>query len=568
MDQMWGDSVARSDAADAARGQLFRDGNYAMFIHWGLFSHLGGVWKGKTYYGIGEWIMHSAMAGIPPGEYKDIAREFNPSGFDAHAIARLAKDAGMKYVVITSKHHEGFAMFHSRADAFNIVDASPFKRDPMKELAIACRELDLGFGFYYSHWQDWMAPGGSGGPTTHPDGTPASFEEYFRRKCLPQVAEITTNYGPLEIIWFDTPGGMPKPYIEELYNLCRKNQPGALVCSRIGHGWGDYATKGDMEVPLGNVDGMWETCDTTNDSWSYAWYDQNWKGPKEILRRLIATVARGGTYLLNIGPDGKGCVPELASRFLLEAGAWIRNYPQVVYAAGPSPWQHGLPWGDVTTQGDKTLLLSVFDWPNNGKLYLPGLQTPIASVALLVDGGSIPVAFTCQGAWTCLQLPPAPPDRLIAVIQVVLKGEVKVDPTFGIDPTLRTELAIEFADVSGAEKSTIRWMEKFGEWKCANQAAQWAAEGKAVWTVDVCESGAYEVKVVHKDQRGGRPVWRIATDEGRYVQDQQAATQKYQTWPIGVLEFATGGRHVVTATLVEGNREDTSLEFIHVQRVE
>ena len=373
MDKMWGESTVAIDALKAGRGKLFDEGNYGMFIHWGLYSHLGGSWKDTTYYGIGEWIKSPRMAGIPVNEYMEIAKEFNPDEFDAKAIARLAKDAGMKYIIITSKHHEGFAMFDSKANPFNIVDATPFARDPMKELSAACRELGLGFGFYYSHNQDWTAPGGSRGPKEYPDGTPASFDEYFYKKCLPQVKEICTNYGEIDFVWFDTPGDMKKELVIELAEVVRKLQPNAMLCSRIGHGMGDYASKGDMEVPLRNIPGLWETCDTYNDSWSYAWYDNNFKSPKEILNRLISTVARGGTYLFNVGPDGKGNIPEIGRKFILEAGKWIQKYPQVIYGAGSSPWGHALPWGDVTTNGN-SLFLSVFEWPQDGKLYLPGLE--------------------------------------------------------------------------------------------------------------------------------------------------------------------------------------------------
>ena len=266
----------------------------------------------------------------------------------------------------------------------------------MKELAQACREAGLGFGFYYSHNQDWTAPGGSGGPATNPDGSKATFEQYFREKCFPQVKEICTQYGPLNFIWFDTPGNMPKEFVVELADYVRKTQPNALLCSRVGHGMGDYESKGDMEVPPRNIEGLWETCDTTNDSWSYAWYDQNWKDSKEILHRLVSTVGRGGTYLLNIGPDGKGRVPEQAAKYLRKAGEWIKRYPQVVYAAGPSPWGHALPWGDVTTQGN-TLNLVVFDWPGDGRLWLPGLQTEIDAAGVVCAGKLLPVTVDQAG---------------------------------------------------------------------------------------------------------------------------------------------------------------------------
>ncbi|MHC4370778.1 MAG: alpha-L-fucosidase [Planctomycetota bacterium] len=268
-DTMWGEACVKLRAQDAKRGQLFADGNYAMFIHWGLYSRLANRVNGKTYYGIAEWIMHERRAGIPVAEYKQIAGQFNPTQFNALEIAQLARGAGMKYIVITAKHHDGFAMYHSKADAFNIVDATPFKRDPMKELAQACQTVGIGFGFYYSHNQDWTFPGGAGGPKLDEDGQPATFDDYFEKKCLPQVKEITSEYGPIELVWFDTPGKMPKKYVQQLVEVVRRNQPDALISGRAGHGLGDYQTLGDMEVPPENVEGLWESVDTTNDSWGY-----------------------------------------------------------------------------------------------------------------------------------------------------------------------------------------------------------------------------------------------------------------------------------------------------------
>ena len=251
MDKMWGESSASLEALKNGKGKLFDESNFAMFIHWGLYSHQAGEWQGKTYYGIGEWLMNNNMAGIPADEYMAIAKEFNPVDFDADAIAQLAKDAGMKYIIITSKHHDGFAMFKS-SHPFNIVDATPFGRDPMKELSAACRERGLGFGFYYSHWQDWTAPGGGRGPTKHTDGTPASYKDYFYQKCKPQVIEICSNYDDIDFVWFDTPGGVEKEYVVQLVDIVRELQPNAMLCSRVGHGMGDYASKGDMEVPPRN----------------------------------------------------------------------------------------------------------------------------------------------------------------------------------------------------------------------------------------------------------------------------------------------------------------------------
>jgi alpha-L-fucosidase len=539
-----------------------------MFIHWGLFSHLGGKWNEKTYYGIGEWIMSPRVAGISPEEYKKTANDFNPSEFDAKAIAQLAFDAGMKYIIITSKHHEGFAMFDSEADEFNIVDASPFGRDPMKELSDACHELGLGFGFYYSHNQDWTASGGTKGPATNADGTPATFDDYFIRKCKPQVKEICSNYGKIDFIWFDTPGGMKKEQIVELADLIRKLQPEAMLCSRIGYGLGDYVTHGDMEVPSANMDGLWESCDTNNDSWSYAWYDNNFKGPKEILHRLISTVGRGGTYLFNVGPDGKGNVPEIGVKFLLEAGEWIKRYPQVIYNAGSSPWGHALSWGDVTTNGN-SLFLTVFDWPQDGKLYLPGMQSEIVSAHLLNGDNSEKLSFVKQNDWIVFNVPYKPADSPVSVIEVKLNTEaktIKADETFGVYPNIKTELLTEFADVSGAKQESIRWMEKFGEWKRTTQVTNWLTNGKAVWTVNVLNPGYYYLDLNYKGE--DRLVWKTETEEGIIVQNQQAATEKYHAYPMGIIEFKTAGKHTITVSLVEGNPETSSLKSMVIKPIQ
>jgi alpha-L-fucosidase len=432
----------------------------------------------------------------------------------------------------------------------------------MKELSAACHDIGLGFGFYYSHNQDWTAPGGSGGPNKNPDGTPATFANYFYGKCKPQVKEICSNYGDIDFIWFDTPGNMPKEFVVELAELVRELQPNAMLCSRIGHGMGDYASKGDMEVPPRNIPGLWETCDTNNDSWAFAWYDNNFKSPKEILFRLISTVARGGTYLFNVGPDGKGNIPVIGAKFLQETGKWIRNYPQVIYAAGSSPWQHALPWGDVTTKGN-SLFLSVLEWPQNGLLYLPGLESKIVSAELL-NGPNI--SYKIENGWTVFEVPCKPADSPVSVIEVKLDVEAesaKVNATHGIYPNIQTTLLAEFAEVSGAEKKEIKWMEKFGEWKHVNQISQWQKNGKAQWAVEVKDPGYYYLGLNYKGE--GRLVWLTTTDEGILVQNQQPATEKYDQYNMGILEFKTPGKHTISVSLVEGNPETSSLQSLVIK---
>ena len=564
MEEMWGESTVKLRAENAERGQLFEEGNYAMFIHWGLYSQLANQVDGKTYYGIGEWIMHPQMADIPPAEYKKLAGTFNPQKFDAGAIARLAKEAGMKYIIITSKHHDGFAMYDSKACGFNITAATPWAKDPMHELADACRAEGLGFGFYYSHNQDWTFPGGDGGPQVDEDGNPATFDDYFMKKCLPQVEEITSNYGPIELVWFDTPGKMPKKYVEQLVDVVRKNQPNALISGRAGHNLGDYETLGDMEVPHKNVPGMWESVDTTNDSWAYAWYDEYWKTPKEILRRLIGCVGRGGTYMLNIGPRGDGSVPERAARTLRESGAWIHRYPQVVYGTDASPWGHALPWGDVTVKENR-LFLSVFEWPASGKLYLPGLKTDIQSAKLLSGKDAQSVSYETSMGWTVFDVPRAAPDKLVSVLEIELAGAPEAETTFGIDPDIGTEIIAEFAEVEGAELSQKRWMEKFGEWKSAYHVHNWTPGGKAVFEVDVLEPGDYCAHLTYAGK--GRLVWGVGIEGGEHIQNEQNSSHNYQEFPIGWINFPEPGTYKVFVSCLEGDGEPSSLKSIRLTPV-
>ena len=559
MDHLWGARVVKLRAEDAKRGQLFDQGNYAMFIHWGLYSQLGNKVDGETYYGIGEWIMNQRMAGIPIAEYKKLANNFNPVDFDARAIAKLARDAGMKYIVITAKHHDGFAMYESQACDFNIVDATPWGKDPMKDLAAACREQGLGFGFYYSHNQDWTFPGGGGGPQVDASGKPATFDDYFEKKCLPQVREITTQYGPIEIVWFDTPGKMPKHYVEKLVEVVHKNQPGALVSGRAGHELGDYQTLGDMEVPIVNVDGLWESVDTTNDSWAYAWYDENWKSPKQILERLVACVARGGTYMLNIGPRGDGSVSARCATALRHAGDWIARYPQVIYDVQGSPWKHSMPWGDVT-QKDNVLFLTVFEWPASGELYLPNIEQDVREARLLLGSDSTELLCQRRGKHVVVQVPAKAPESLVSVIKLTFSEKPTVDPVLTLDPEAMTELAVEFADANGVKKSEKRWMEKFGEWKRIVHGHEFGADADLSWEVDVLVPGEYQVSLNYAGE--GRLVWHVGIDGGESIQNQQDSSHNYQTFPIGWINFPKNGRYRVSVQCLEGDVGKASLHAI------
>ncbi len=559
LDSMWGDHTAVKNGLSS---HLFDWGNYAMFIHWGLYSQVGNQWKGQTYYGASEWIMNKLMADIPLNEYKAIAKQFNPIEFDAEKIVKLAKDAGMKYIIITAKHHDGFAMYNSKACDFNIVKQTPFGRDPMKELADACHRQGLGFGFYYSHNKDWTYPGGNGGPEYDENGVRKTFDDYFNEKCWPQVEELTKNYGDIELIWFDTPGGMPEKYAKKLVEVVHRNQPHALVSGRVGYDMGDYRTLGDMEIPLENIEGRWESIDVTNDSWGYAWYDQNWKTPKQILSSLISVVARGGTFMLNVGPDGKGNIPEQAQWSLRKAGEWLKIYPEVVYGAGPSPWKHAMPWGDVTTNNGK-LYLAIYTWPANGKLYLPNFKGGIKDVQLLLGNQKKKLKYSKQSDWLEISIPMPVPNSLVSVIELTpLSSDVSIDSTLAVDPLLGLQASVKFAKVENGKMSSKRWMEKFGEWKTDYIVSNWTDSTVVSWTTDVKDSGMYQVGLRYA--AGQRVVWKVSLDGESNIQNQQGGTNSFLTYPIGWIRIDKPGRHRISVQALGGNLQSVQLSSFSI----
>ena len=307
----------------------FKQAGFGMMSHFGLYSVLGGEWKGKRMGNtIGEWIQ--SYFRIPNSEYHEIAKVFNPIYFNAEEWIRLAKDAGMKYFVITSKHHEGFALFKSEADKFNSYHASPCGRDIIAECAEACYKHGIKLGLYYSQELDWSHPHGGGYGADRPNVEGMSWcndwdfpndgnKDYsicFEEKIKPQVKEILTNYGDLCLIWFDTPWDITAKQSMELFNMVKTYQPNCLVNSRIGNGVGDYGSAGDNEIPDDFKEMLYETPATLNDTWGFKYYDSNWKNADEVKRIKNHLNQRGVNYLLNVGPDHLGRIPEPAIEIL------------------------------------------------------------------------------------------------------------------------------------------------------------------------------------------------------------------------------------------------------------
>ena len=326
--------------------QRFDEKKFGMFIHWGLYAIPAGEWKGKYVRGIGEWIMFREK--IPAAEYEKLASQFNPVKFSGDEWAQLAQDAGMKYLVITSKHHDGFAMFDSEASPYNIVDATPYAKDPMKELSAACARRDIGFGFYYSQDQDWHEAGGRGNNWDFPEERDA--QPYLENKVFPQVKEILSGYGDLALIWFDTPGLLSEAQVTELRDMVKSLQPMCLINSRIGHGKHDYVQTGDNAIPIQpyTKEGKWEVPATLNDTWGFKKNDENWKDPRDLIGKLADIVSKGGNYLLNVGPTAEGVIPQASQDILRAIGKWMEVNGESIYGTSPSPFYFpDITWREI-----------------------------------------------------------------------------------------------------------------------------------------------------------------------------------------------------------------------------
>jgi len=302
--------------------EWFKNAKFGMMVHWGLYSLLAGEWKGQRMDYIGEWIMSKYE--IPIAEYEKLAKIFNPIYFDAEEWVETAKAAGMEYIVVTSKHHDGFAMYHSEVDKYNIVDAAPFGRDVIGELACACKKHGIKLGLYYSQCIDWHEPHGGGYDMQYyhtnfgmswdndwdfPDRSKKNYSICYEKKIKPQVKEILTKYGDLCLIWFDTPMGIPKEYSKELYDMVKFYQPDCLINSRIGNGVCDYRSCGDNMLPEEYTDELVEAPITLNKTWGYKSFDNEWKSKKDILDILKRCNDKGANLLLNVGPDYLGRIP-------------------------------------------------------------------------------------------------------------------------------------------------------------------------------------------------------------------------------------------------------------------
>jgi alpha-L-fucosidase len=422
-------------AQQKARMAWWTAARFGMFIHWGLYAEAAGSWNGQPEAGMGEWIMNKDK--IPVADYKKLAANFDPTKFNADAWVSMAKAAGVKYIVITAKHHEGFAMYNSAANKFNIVDATPFKRDPLRALAIACHKQGIKLGFYYSQDQDWTAPGGAARGGHWDKAQDGSFADYVHTKVIPQLKELLTNYegedAPDEI-WFDTPMPDMTPQLaSEIVTLLNKH-PNVLWNNRLGGGYGGDFETPEQHIPAQGFPGEnWETCMTINGTWGFKKQDTNFKSTETLLHNLIDIASKGGNYLLNVGPDSTGVIPEPEQQRMLAMGKWLKVNGAAIYGTHPGPFsqEHGaysptakdnkgspvwIPvWDWRATAKPGRVFVSIFQWPD-GEFKLPSMGAHVTKAYLLADPQHKALKIAQNAGGITVKLPATAPDSIASVL--------------------------------------------------------------------------------------------------------------------------------------------------------
>jgi len=528
----------------------FRDARFGMFIHWGLYSVPAGYWAGKEVPGAAEWLQYTAK--VKPEDYEPLQKQFNPVNFDATKWVSIAKNAGMKYIVITSKHHEGFDMWPSKLGTWNI-GYTQFHRDPLKELADACKKAGIKLCFYHSI-MDWH----------HPDYLPrrswdtrdasqSSMDRYVQY-MKGQLKELLTGYGQIGLVWFD--GQWEDTWThdrgKDLYNYVRSLQPNIIVNNRVDTGRagggatakssdfvGDYGTP-EQEIPSNGIPGQdWESCMTMNDTWGFSAHDHNWKSSTTLIRNLIDCASKGGNYLLNVGPTSLGEIPDASIQRLAEVGDWIKKYGESVCGTSASPFPKVLPWGRVTQKPGK-LYLHVFDHTKTD-IELPGLQAKIKGIHLLGADPKNTIAFTSDGNGVRVQLPQMPDDA-----SNVLVVEIEGKPVVNSIPLAQTaDGSVILNAVDGAVDGSSA---KYEESKSA--VGFWTDPHDSVsWTFDLKKAGFFDVSLslaCEAESKGstfdiladGQKIAGVVPDTGSW--------SNFVELKVGTLKLANPGKVTIT----------------------
>ena len=570
-------------------------------MHWGLYSLPAGEWKGQQCEYIGEWIQSRFR--IPGSEYGQLAKVFNPIGFDAEEIVKLAKECGMRYIVLTSKHHEGFAMYHSQVDSYNIYDATPFHRDPIAEIAEACYKHGIRLGLYYSQDLDWHEPDGGGytvtslnGGNMHwtndwdfPDNASKDYTRCFENKIKPQVKEILTKFGPLCLIWFDTPRTLSLAQSQELYDMVKHYQPDCLVNSRIGNGLGDYSSLGDNQIPAAKrTGGLFETAATLNDTWGYKSFDQHWKTPEQTVTLLGRLASRNVNYLLNVGPDHLGRIPADAQRILRRVGEWIEVNGEAIYGTDPSPFAAEPPQGPFTISHDNPGAQRKLYWMLHHPQEIDGNQLALNGICGKVEkavilGQDQPLELrqypaspsSCSAAsqdpalqealTTSIVLPELEPNNL-PVVELTLSPGTRIDGSILQQPDGKVILTAPQAKIDGpAHLSRAASIE---DWTDTGSRLQWdfTLYQPGDYRLEIRTNGFYSNAWIGGHElviRAGDASLKAVVQPGQEIDPFLSRYCITMSSTLGVLHLGSAGRQTLTLAAAKINPLDTGgLKFV------
>ncbi len=521
-----------------ARMAWWRAAKFGMFIHWGLYAHYAGSYKGVPTKGLGEWIMHDMK--IPVADYAAGAAEFDPEKFDADTWVSIAKAAGMKYIVMTAKHHEGFAMFHTAKDNFNIYDATPFKRDPIAEMSAACKKAGIKFGVYYSQAQDWHHVGGAAYGGHWDPAQDGDLDNYVKTISAPQVRELLTKYHPA-VLWWDTQVPMSPDDVRALTSAFSED-PELIANNRLGNGVpGDTETP-EQHIPATGFKGRdWETCMTINSTWGYKAQDTNFKSEPMLLQNLIDIASKGGNYLLNVGPDPTGIIPKPEVDTLEQIGAWLKVNGVSVYGTTASPLGR-LPKNERMTVKGNTLYLHVFDW-SNGPATLPGLATDVKSATTL--GGSESLAITKDSEGITTITAPSTPDPVDTVVVLKLAGPITTVPVDLVEvPQADGKIIAKADDATLSDGLQLEGSpSNIGYWTHTNLTASWKVKAPEA-------GGDYSVQIEYACDKGSAgSTFDIASSTGSKVSGTISGTGSWGSYTMyslpGTLHL-TGGIQTLT----------------------
>ncbi|HXF09322.1 MAG TPA: alpha-L-fucosidase [Desulfuromonadaceae bacterium] len=565
------ETPARHDA----RMGWWRDARFGMFIHWGLYSEAAGNWDGKPTPGAGEWIMNDMQ--IPLSQYAKLVPQFDPEKFNADAWVRLAKDAGMKYICITTKHHDGFAMYPSDLSDW-CIKSTPFHRDPLAELAAACKREGIKLCFYYSI-MDWHSPLYEPRKPWNDTATNAPDFDAYDAYMKGQLKELLSHYGPIGILWFD--GCWESTWTQargrDLYDYVRSLQPDIIVNNRVGatSAWeewfndptgigGDYGTP-EQAIPPKKFGSKldWESCMTMNGTWGFKKDDHNWKTATTLVQNLVDCASKGGNYLLNVGPTGEGLIPDVSVERLREVGQWMKVNGRAIYGTTASPFAKPLPWGRCTTKvsgNTTTLYLHVFDWPTDGQLFVPGLKNA-PTKSFLLKGGAFGWHKTLRTSNTedgvLISVPREAPDRISSTIVMEIAGGPQVE-TVGLRQQDDGTMVLPAADAE-LHGTVFRYesdslLDDIGYWV---NPADWAD-----WSVKMTKPGRFDVSAMIAAPAassfdlsvGGQTLHCTGPVTGNYV--------TFQPVKLGTIEVSAAGKTSVAVHPVKDGWQPMNLRSI------